>query len=58
MTTQGIAMLRVAAEHPVHRDELLLVAGLGTAYGNYKRHIAPLVDSGLLARTIPDAPNC
>ena len=56
MTPQVVQILQVASEHPAHRDELLLAASLGPAYGNYKRHIAPLVDSGLLAMTIPDAP--
>ena len=56
MTPQGVAMLRVSAEHPAHRDELLQAVGLGPAYGNYKRHIAPLVDGGLLAMTAPEAP--
>ena len=49
-------MLQMAAEHPVHRDELLRAAGLGPAYGNFKRHIAPLVNTGLLAMTVPEAP--
>lgn len=31
-------------------------ADLSSAYGNYRRHILHLVDRGLLALTIPEAP--
>ncbi|MCL2788587.1 MAG: hypothetical protein FWD59_08900, partial [Micrococcales bacterium] len=53
---KGLAILRAAVERPAHRDDLLAAAGLGMAWGNHARHIAPLVEQGLLAMTIPDAP--
>lgn len=49
-------MLAAAAASPLSRAELLAAAGLSDAYGNYRRHIVPLLDAGLLARTIPDKP--
>jgi len=56
MTPQGVAMLWMSAEHPAHCNELLQAVGLGPAYGNYKRHTAPLIDCGLLTMTAPEAP--
>ena len=56
MTGQAVAILRPTTDNAAHRDELLAAAGLGTAYGNYRRHIAPLVEQGLLAMTFPDMP--
>ena len=53
---QVVRMLAAAAAGPLSRVELLAAAGLSDAYGNYRRHIVPLLDAGLLARTIPDKP--
>jgi len=45
-----------AARSPISRADLLNTAGLADAYLNYRNHIVPLLDQGLLARTIPDKP--
>jgi ATP-dependent DNA helicase RecG len=42
---------------PRTKAELLESAGLANAYLNYKRHIQPLLQSGLLEMTLPDKPN-
>ena len=49
-------MLRHCAAQPRSKQELLDVLGLRNAYLNYKRHIVPLLDQGLLAMTLPDKP--
>lgn len=50
-------MLNRCAQEPQSKRELLAAAGLATVYLNYKRHILPLLDTGLLERTLPDKPN-
>ena len=52
----GPLMLRAAADGPTNRDGLLEGAGLSTAYGNYVRHVVPLLESGLLEFTHPENP--
>ncbi len=42
---------------PKSKLELLSSAGLSNAYLNYKRHIVPLLEQGLLEMTLPDKPN-
>lgn len=37
-------------------QELLAALQLSNAYLNYKRHIVPLLERGLIAMTIPDKP--
>lgn len=54
--TYGPLMLRAAADRPINRDGLLEGAGLSTAYGNYVRHVVPLLESGLLEFTHPENP--
>jgi hypothetical protein len=54
--TYGLLMLRAAVEEPVSRDALLEGAGLSTAYGNYTRHVLPLIDARLLEFTHPENP--
>ena len=54
---QGAVLLRRAAAGPCSRAELLTAIGLSDAYGNYRRHLLPLVERGYLARTVPDKPN-
>ena len=49
-------LLRQCAIQPRSKQELLAAIGLSGVYMNYKRHIAPLVEGGLLALTIPDKP--
>jgi len=55
VTEQVVSMLRLA-RNPSSRRALLDAAGLADAYLNYHNHIVPLLDQGLLARTIPDKP--
>ena len=54
---QVVKVLRMASSTVSTRRDLLAVLGLTDAYGNYRRHLVPLIESGLLARTIPDKPN-
>lgn len=51
-----VVMLTAAADGPVHRNVLLAAAGLKPLAQNYARHVAPLVDGGLLEMTVPDKP--
>jgi predicted HTH transcriptional regulator len=50
-------LLTIAAEVPRSRGEMLQAIGLTDAYGNYRRHLVPLLEQGYLARTVPDRPN-
>ena len=38
------------------KQELLASIGLSNAYLNYKRHIVPLLEQGLIAMTLPEKP--
>ena len=38
------AILTVAAAAPSRREDLLSAIGLSNAYGNFRRHVLPLVD--------------
>jgi ATP-dependent DNA helicase RecG len=49
--------LRACVSSPKSKRELLDLAGLSDAYLNYKRHILPLLQLGLIERTIPEKPN-
>lgn len=57
LSEQVARILRACAKAPRSKTELLTAAGLANAYLNYKRHILPLVEGGLLERTLPDKPN-
>jgi Fic family protein len=57
LSEQVARILRACAKAPRTKAELLGSAGLANAYLNYKRHILPLVQSGILEMTIPDKPN-
>lgn len=57
MSEQAQALLSLASEGPRSRAELLAGIELSDAYGNYKRHLLPLIEGGYLARTIPEKPN-
>ncbi|CEG97300.1 helix-turn-helix domain-containing protein [Propionibacterium freudenreichii] len=57
MSEQAQALLGLASEGPRSRAELLAGIDLSDAYGNYKRHLLPLIEGGYLARTIPEKPN-
>lgn len=54
---QVLRMLQACSPSPRSKAELLAVAGLANAYLNYKRHILPLLQDGLLEWTVPDNPN-
>ncbi|CED90680.1 AlbA family DNA-binding domain-containing protein [Actinomyces succiniciruminis] len=51
-----VAMMRAAANGPVHRNTLLEAAGLRPLSQNYARHVVPLLNRGLIAMTLPDKP--
>jgi len=54
---QVALLLAFAASGSRSRAELLTTIGLTDAYGNYRRHLLPLIEQGYLARTVPDRPN-
>lgn len=56
-SSEQVIVLLTAAGTPRSRSELLAAIGLADAYGNYRRHLLPLIEQGYLARTIPDRPN-
>jgi predicted HTH transcriptional regulator len=56
VSEQVVRMLTAASTGSRSRSELLAATGLSDAYLNYQRHIVPLLDAGLLARTIPGKP--
>lgn len=53
---EQVMVILTAADAPRSRSELLATIGLADAYGNYRRHLIPLIESGLVERTIPDKP--
>jgi ATP-dependent DNA helicase RecG len=52
-----MAMISAARKQEVTKQVLLKAAGLSNAYLNYKRHILPALDAGLIERTLPDKPS-
>ena len=56
VSEQVAKLLLHCAAQPRSKQELLAMLGLSNAYLNYKRHIVPLLDQGLIAMTIPDKP--
>ena len=57
VSEQVARILRACAQSPRTKSQLLESAGLANAYLNYKRHLLPLLEAGLIERTIPDKPN-
>lgn len=57
MGEQALTLLTLASEDTRSRAELLAGIGLSDAYGDYRRHLVPLIEGGYLARTIPEKPN-
>lgn len=57
VSEQVAAILRACAREPQSKSALLTAAGLANAYLNYKRHLKPLLDAGLLEMTVPEKPN-
>ena len=52
----AVSVLRVAEAGPAHREDLVAATGLSQSTNNYRRHVLPLVEAGLLALTLPDRP--
>ncbi|MCL2848568.1 MAG: hypothetical protein FWE61_00815 [Micrococcales bacterium] len=52
----AVPLLRAAGQGPVRSADLLDAAGVSQSPTNFVRRILPLVEAGLLARTIPDKP--
>lgn len=55
VSEQVLAILEYCTE-PRSKQEILSYQGLKPVFLNYKRHIMPLVDAGLLEMTIPGKP--
>lgn len=56
VSEQVTKLLLHCAAQPRSKQEMLVVLGLSNAYLNYKRHIVPLLEQGLIAMTLPDKP--
>jgi len=56
VSEQVAKLLLHCAAQPRSKQEMLVVLGLSNAYLNYKRHIVPLLEQGLIAMTLPDKP--
>lgn len=54
---QVVKVLLACQIEPRSKAELLEVLGLANAYMNYRRHLFPLIEQGLIEMTIPDKPN-
>ncbi|WP_236266117.1 ATP-binding protein [Actinomyces sp. zg328] len=52
-SSEHVMVVLTAAGTPRSRSELLAAIGLADAYGNYRRHVLPLIERGYLARMIP-----
>ena len=53
---QVAGMLAACQERAISKTELLVAGHLANAYLNYRRHVAPLLATGLIEMTIPDKP--
>jgi DNA-binding MarR family transcriptional regulator len=53
---QALEILKALNEEEKSKSTLLDAIGLTSAYGNYIRHIAPLVEKGYIEMTIPGKP--
>lgn len=51
-----MAKLLRCATQPLSKQKLLAELGLSKAYLNYKRHIVPLLEQGLIAMKLPNKP--
>lgn len=56
VSAQVKVLLLTCQQGDKSKQELLGAVGLANAYLNYKRHIAPLLEKGLLEMTLPDKP--
>lgn len=57
VSEQAMRALQACADGPQSKAEILMAMGLSSVYVNYQRHVVPLLERGLLERTIPDKPN-
>ena len=57
VSEQVAGILHACEKSPRSKTELLRSIGLTNAYLNYKRHILPLLEEGLIERTLPEKPN-
>lgn len=57
LSEQALTLLTLASSGPLSRAELLARINLSDVYGNYRRHLFPLLEAGFLERTIPEKPN-
>ena len=53
----SVSVLRRLRDGSASRSELLSYLGLKNDSRAYQRHLAPLLEAGLISRTIPDKPN-
>lgn len=53
---QVVLALETLAKGEKTKAELLAALGFSSVYLNYKRHIIPLIESGLIEMTIPEKP--
>lgn len=56
VSEQVAKILRACSKGSKTKAQLLESAGLANAYLNYKRHILPLLQSGVIEMTLPDKP--
>jgi Fic family protein len=56
VSEQVATLLKTCRQNPCSKQELLRSIGLANAYLNYKRHIRPLLEAGLLEHTLPEKP--
>ncbi len=57
VSEQALGALQACSDGPQSKAEILMAMGLSSVYVNYQRHVVPLLERGLLERTIPDKPN-
>jgi FixJ family two-component response regulator len=56
LTSREMEMLRALASSSLSRGEILGAIGLQDSRRSYQRHVVPLVEAGLVSRTIQDNP--
>jgi len=53
----ALEVLTAVSERDMSRSELLAGLGLTNETRNARRHLDPLLEAGLIERTVPDRPN-
>ena len=53
----ALEVLTAVSERDMSRSELLTGLGLTNETRNARRHLDPLLEAGLIERTVPDRPN-